>query len=162
MQREIERKFLLTNDWKDRIKKYAVDKNLIRQGYLKLSDPVVRVRTFNNIGKLTIKGNPTDGELGVDEYEYTIPYVDAINMLLTLCDRELWKTRYSVFICGKIWEIDEFLGDNKGLIFCEVELDSEDEFLDLPNFIGKEVTGNERFYNNWIINNPIGETNEND
>lgn len=160
MQKEIERKFLLTDDWKEKIAKYVdCTKNSIRQGYMKLSDPVVRVRTFNNRGILTIKGNPEVGKLGVDEYEYDIPYDDASRMLSTLCDTEICKIRYRVGLSGKVWEIDEFLLENEGLAFCEIELKSENEAITLPSFVGKEVTEDFRYYNNYIINNPYNQWN---
>jgi len=158
MQKEIERKFLLTPDWYEKIQIYVdCTKNGIRQGYILLRDPVVRVRTFNMEGYLTIKGNAVEGKLGVEEFEYSIPYGDAVRMLDTLCDKDLSKIRYKVFANGKVWEIDQFLLENEGLVFCEVELESEDELIDLPIFVGKEVTNDYRYYNNYIIDNPYSE-----
>lgn len=156
MQKEIERKFLLTVDWETKIAPNCLSWNMIRQGYLS-TDPVVRVRTYGDDGYITVKGNAKDGELGVDEYEYQIPFDDARKMLKTLCVNVIEKIRYRVSIDEHIWEVDKFLYENKGLEFCEVELKSENEDITLPNFVTDEVTGNKKYYNTFISLHPYSQ-----
>ena len=147
---EIERKFLVSGDgWRAHGPGVRY-----RQGYLS-SDPErnVRVRLVPDKGYLTIKG----GTVGATraEYEYEIPAGDAGEMLDHLCKRPLIeKTRYHVEHEGLVWEVDEFSGDNAGLIIAEVELDSENQAVVLPDWVGEEVTGNPRYYNASLIANP--------
>ena len=150
MPLEIERKFLLRGEgWR------ALGAGVpYRQGYLS-TEPgrSVRVRLVRDKGYLTIKGMTVGAARA--EYEYEIPAADASEMLDKLCERPLIeKTRYRVEHQGFVWEIDEFDGDNAGLIIAEVELDEEDQAIILPDWIGKEVTGDPRYYNASLITNP--------
>ncbi len=147
---EIERKFLVCGD---RWRKLAKGTEY-RQGYLPSSDlTVVRIRKMGQAAVLTIKGRTT----GVtrQEYEYTIPKADADEMLNTLCRQPLIeKTRYQVQHEGTLWEIDEFEGDNRGLIVAEVELEREDQTISLPDWIGREVSDDSRYFNVNLASNP--------
>jgi len=150
MPLEIERKFLLRGEgWR------ALGAGVpYRQGYLS-TDPGrnVRVRLVRDKGYLTIKGITVGAARA--EYEYEIPAADASEMLDKLCERPLIeKTRYRIEHQGFVWEVDEFDGDNAGLIIAEVELDEEDQAIVLPDWIGIEVTGDPRYYNASLITNP--------
>ncbi len=147
---EIERKFLLTGDgWRE----LGVGR-LYRQGYM-VSDGkrTVRVRTKGESGWLTIKG-PSDN--GVRrEYEYEIPLTDALYMLKNLCRQPLIeKRRYKVEIPPFTWEIDEFFGENEGLLLAEVELESRNQPITLPEWIGRDVTHEGRYYNAHLVSYP--------
>ena len=151
MGKEIERKFLLTgNAWRSLAKgtKY-------RQGYLNSTkERIVRVRTIDDRGYLTIKGITT-GATRV-EYEYDIPENDATAMLDDLCEKPIIeKNRYKIDYAGFIWEVDEFFGENQGLIVAEVELESEDQSFEKPECIGDEVTGDPKYFNSNLIINPF-------
>lgn len=151
MGKEIERKFLLTGDaWRSLAKgtKY-------RQGYLNSTkERIVRVRTIDNRGYLTIKGITT-GATRV-EYEYDIPENDATAMLDDLCEKPIIeKNRFKIDHAGLIWEVDEFFGENQGLIVAEVELESEDQTFEKPEWIGDEVTGDPKYFNSNLILNPF-------
>ena len=150
MGTEIERKFLMKDDaWRSLAKgtKY-------RQGYLNSTkERVVRVRTIDDKGFLTIKGITT-GATRV-EYEYEIPDAEATAMLDELCEKPLIeKNRYKIAFGGFTWEVDEFFGENQGLIVAEVELESEDQPFEKPDWIGKEVTGDPKYFNSNLIQNP--------
>lgn len=149
---EIERKFLIKNeDWKN-------DPNLtaglvIKQGYLNLEPKkTVRVRTKGEKAFLTIKGK-SDG-ISRLEFEYEIPVTDAL-ALLQLSDYPLIeKTRFNLPIGSLIWEIDVFEGDNQGLEIAEVELNSVDQHIDLPSWVGREVSAEARYFNGQLVQNP--------
>jgi CYTH domain-containing protein len=148
MAKEIERKFRVKEGtWRQ------AKGAQYRQGYLNSAkERIVRVRTIGNKGYLTIKGL-TVGASRM-EFEYEIPLQDA-NELLNICEKPLIeKIRYTVEDGGMVWEIDEFAGDNRGLIVAEVELDSEDQQFPKPDWIGKEVTGDPRYFNSNLIKNP--------
>ncbi|MCA9732266.1 MAG: CYTH domain-containing protein [Deferribacteres bacterium] len=151
MGKEIERKFLVNGDaWR------ALAKGTVyRQGYLSTTkERVVRVRTIDEKGFLTIKGVTT----GVTraEFEYEIPTSDANLMLDNLCERPLIeKTRYKIELGGLVWEIDEFAGDNQGLIIAEVELQDEKQQFEKPEWIGEEVSGDPRYFNSNLIKYPF-------
>lgn len=150
MGKEIERKFLIKGDEWKKLGKGTV----YRQGYLStVKERVVRVRTIDDKGYLTIKGiNRGATRL---EYEYEIPLQDANEMLDELCERPLIeKTRYVVPYAGLKWEIDEFAGENQGLVFAEVELTNENQKIELPDWIGEEVTGDPRYFNSNLIKHP--------
>lgn len=143
MAKEIERKFLVLND---SYKESASSRSEIAQGYLSAyPHPTVRVRIRDRRGFLTVKSRNHGATR--DEWEYEIPYDDALGML-ELCDPAsiIRKTRYIV----GAWEIDEFDGRHKGLTLAEIELRSEDESFELPDFIGEEVTGNPKYYNSSL------------
>jgi adenylate cyclase len=152
MGTEIERKFLPKGDrWK-----HAIDAPgmRIRQGYLaKARERTVRVRVKGDQAWITIKGIRT----GVSraEFEYPIPLDDANWMLDYLSEKPLIeKTRYVVNGHGCVFEIDEFHGENAGLVLVEVELTSEDQPVDLPDWVGQEVTQDNRYYNSNLASHP--------
>jgi adenylate cyclase len=157
MSTEIERKFLVKSDaWRP----LATGK-LYRQGYLSTKKGcTVRVRLVGNQGYLTIKGS-TQG-ISRAEYEYPIPAEDAQAMLDNLCDRPLIeKTRYKIELAGLIWEVDEFAGENQGLIVAEVELTDENQIIELPDWIGKEVSDDPRYFNANLTQHPFSKWSEN-
>ena len=150
MGQEIERKFLVTDDaWRALAKGTAY-----RQGYLStVKERTVRVRTVDAAAYLTIKG-PTVGATRV-EYEYEIPTDDANCMLDDLCEKPIIeKNRYKIPFAGLTWEVDEFFGVNDGLIVAEVELESEDQAFDKPDWIGEEVSNDPRYFNANLIAHP--------
>lgn len=149
---EIERKFLVTSD---AFKSEASHKNHIAQGYLN-SNPnrTVRVRVKGEIGFVTIKGKGNETGMSRFEWETEIALADAKN-LLKLCESgAIDKIRYEVEIGSHTYEVDEFFGDNEGLIVAEIELKSEDETFEKPHWLGQEVTNDERYYNAYLSNNP--------
>ena len=150
MGKEIERKFLV----KDDTFKTLTQGTSYRQGYLNSQkERVVRVRTIAEKGFLTVKGITT-GATRV-EYEYEIPLKDAEAMLDELCEKPLIeKNRYKIKQGNFIWEVDEFFGENQGLICAEVELESEAQSYDKPEWIGAEVTGDPKYFNSNLIQNP--------
>ena len=140
---EIERKFLVTgHDWKQ-----SDTAMHCLQGYLVDNDTcVVRARVMGDAGFLTVKGRVV-GPVAT-EFEYGIDAHEAKTIIETLCDgRMVEKTRYVIDHAGMQWEVDEFHGANEGLIVAEVELDREDQTIDLPPWVGSEVTGDARYYN---------------
>ncbi len=151
MPLEIERKFLLKNsDWKQEIQSSFQ----IKQGYLN-SHPerTVRIRIKENKGILTIKGKTK--QVTRKEFEYEIPLNEAKD-LIQLCEKPLIeKTRHLIRKENLTWEIDEFEGENKGLILAEVELQSENQNLSLPSWIGEEVSHDPKYYNSSLISNPF-------
>lgn len=150
MVQEIERKFLVRNDaWRNNAKGTRV-----RQGFL-CTEPerTVRVRVAGDRGTLTIKGKT----VGVtrDEFEYPIPREHAEQLLDTLCLRPLIeKVRYVLREGAHTWEVDVFEGENDGLVVAEVELEREDEAFERPEWLGREVTGDPRYFNANLVENP--------
>lgn len=148
---EIERKFLLTGErWRT-----LGTPVLLRQGYLS-SDPgrVVRVRVDGQHAYLTIKGRSEGATRG--EWEYPIPLDEANELLERLCEQPLIeKTRRQISFRGNTWEVDEFLGANQGLVVAEIELRSEDQQFDKPDWIGEEVTHDPRYYNSSLVRQPF-------
>jgi len=145
---EIERKFLV---YKDRdYKSCAYDSSRIKQGYIGAKGATVRVRTRDDRAYLTIKGPSVDGGLSRYEFEKEITLDEAAH-LFELCEPGIIdKTRYLVRSGRHVIEVDEFYGDNEGLVMAEIELASADEPYELPDFIGMEVTGDVRFYNKQL------------
>ena len=144
---EIERKFLVDKRKVPNLN--FLSEELIAQGYLS-SNPTVRVRLKDNHGFLTIKSS-TRG-IARKEFEYEIPTDDA-EELLKLCGRKtLKKIRRTVEHDGHIWEIDFFMGRHSGLVLAEVELNSVDEVIKLPDWVTREVSGNPRYFNSNIVN----------
>ncbi len=152
---EIERKFLLRNDnWKA----HVTETHVIRQGYLqsgleKNQKSSVRIRISNKQANINIKS----AELSAirQEYEYDIPLHDAEHMLATLCDGiVIEKTRYYVPYEAHLWEVDVFAGDNAGLQMAEIELGSLDEHYEKPDWLGPEVSHDERYYNIYLLTHP--------
>ena len=150
---EIERKFLVkSNDFKSE----AVKKSRITQGFLN-TDPerTVRIRIRDHKAEITIKGLSSADGLKRFEWEKEISKKDAIS-LLDYCEYSLIdKLRYEVIVGHHIFEIDEFLGDNQGLIIAELELEHESNHYDKPEWLGKEVTGNSRYYNSQLSRQPF-------
>ena len=151
MGQEIERKYLVNHSKWEQLSKPEGEK--YRQGYL-LTDPnkTIRVRQAGSKGFLTIKG-PSIGARRL-EYEYEIPFQEAEELLAHFSVSELSKIRYKFRIADQVWEVDEFLGDNAGLIVAEIELEREDEDLDVPDWIGEEVTTQQEYYNSNLTTNP--------
>lgn len=150
MPKEIERKFLVKgNTWRQ------VDIGILyKQGYIStIKENTVRVRIIENKGYLTIKGK-TEGATRL-EYEYEIPVKDAEEILVRFCQKPLIeKKRYQIEFGGHKWEIDEFQAENKGLVLAEVEIENENEEVNLPGWIGKEVTGDVKYYNVNLVKHP--------
>ncbi|MDD3276586.1 MAG: CYTH domain-containing protein [Kiritimatiellales bacterium] len=154
MTQEIERKFLVTgNGWRT----IAEPGISCRQGYISTggASATVRVRLLGRQGFLTIKG-PTKS-ISRSEMEYEIPAADAEYLLEHLCDgRIVSKTRYILMYKGLRWEIDEFSGDNQGLIMAEIELDREDQPFEKPEWVEREVSFDPRYFNSALARNPFG------
>lgn len=147
MALEIERKFLVDKTLWDAAEKGKA--HYYRQGYLMMQpNKTIRVRVTDTEGYVTIKGK----SIGATrlEYEYTIPRQDAIELLDNFAESDIIKWRFKVEIGGKTWEVDEFLGDNEGLIVAEIELSDEAETFELPNWAAQEVTGDERYFNSAL------------
>ena len=151
---EIERKFLVNSN---RYREQASSKSVIIQGYLN-SDPLrtVRVRLRDQIGFLTVKGKSCDSGLSRFEWEKEISLVEA-KALLQLCERSVVsKTRFEVSIAEHLFEVDEFSGPNEGLVIAEIELSSENEEFSNPDWLGREVTGEKKYYNSNLSKRPFG------
>lgn len=150
---EIERKFLVTSDT---FKAEAYAQNRIKQGYLSsVPERTVRVRIKDSKGFLTIKGISSQSGLSRFEWEKEIPVDEAKNLLL-LCEAGVIdKTRFEVKSGNHIIEIDEFYGENQGLIMAEIELQSETEIFTKPIWLGKEVTNDKKYYNSYLSKNPF-------
>lgn len=150
MGKEIERKFLV----KDGTYKTLADGILYYQGFLSLSkERVVRVRIVGKKAFLTIKG-VSKGPVR-DEFEYEIPLKDAEYIINKICIKPaIIKKRYRISWKGFIWEVDEFLNENKGLVIAEIELEDENQVFDFPEWVGKEVTGEEKYYNACLVKHP--------
>ncbi len=149
MALEIERKFLVQEvAWRNETG------TTYRQGYLSSAiERSVRVRVINKKGFLTIKGI-SRGAVRV-EYEYEIPIAEAEAMLNDLCEKPIIeKTRFKIEFKGLVWEVDEFSGENQGLIVAEVELESEDQLFTKPEWVGEEVTSDPKYYNANLIHHP--------
>ena len=153
MGKEIERKFLVS------FLPEGMGGTNMRQGYLQPEkERAVRVRTIEKDGSkkaiLTIKGIGSESGMSRYEFEIEIPVLDA-DHLLSLCDKPLIdKTRYKYDYEDLTWEIDEFHGVNDGLVVAEVELESEDQKFEKPDFISEEVTGQVKYYNMMLLKNP--------
>ncbi len=151
MAKEIERKYLLKNEnWKPLVQK----KIIIKQGYLN-SNPerIVRVRISNDKGMLTIKSK----NIGItrQEFEYAIPFDEATE-LIKLCEKPIIeKVRNIVHLDTQVWEIDEFGGENEGLVLAEIELESETTKVSIPSWIGEEVSSDAKYYNSNLIKHPF-------
>lgn len=149
---EIERKFLVLDD---SFKHEAFSSSHIVQGYIcSERGRTVRIRIRDEKGYITIKGPSVDGGLSRYEFEQEIALDDA-RQLMKLCDPGIIdKRRYLVRAGKQTFEVDEFYGDNEGLVMAEVELSAADEAFVKPAFIGQEVTGDRRYYNSQLRSNP--------
>lgn len=153
MAEEIERKFLvLGDDWRQ-----AGAGTGFRQGYLSSApERVVRVRIAGEHAVLTVKGI-TEGVSRL-EFEYPLPLADAEQMLDRLCEKPLIeKTRYRFEHAGMVWEVDEFHGDNAGLVVAEIELQHEGQHFERPPWLGEEVSDDPRYFNSNLANHPYRE-----
>ena len=153
MAKEIERKFLVKGDsWRG-----LVEGSVYRQGYIATQDKAaVRIRIVGEKSYLTIKGPSI--KYSRLEFEYPIPVEDAQEMLEALCERPfIEKIRYKIQSGGLIWEIDEFDGVNKGLILAEVELTDENQEIELPSWIGQEVSHDSRYFNSNLVKHPFSQ-----
>lgn len=151
MAQEIERKFLVTGEFKSQ----AYAQSRIVQGYISsVRGRTVRVRIRDGKGYLTIKGASNDSGTSRYEWEHELPLAEA-QELMKLCEPGVIdKTRYLVRSGVHTFEVDEFYGENRGLIVAEVELASEEEAFVKPCFIGREVTGDVRYYNSQLMQKP--------
>lgn len=156
MSLEIERKFLVVSD---EYRKLAEPVHY-RQGYLAvLPDKVIRVRISGDTSFITVKGRYSDTTRS--EFEYEIPMHDAKAMLSDLCSRpHIEKKRFRIPFEGLIWEVDEFLGENAGLVMAEIELTREDQPFIKPEWIGEEVTYDARYRNSNLARNPFNTWNQ--
>lgn len=150
---EIERKFLVKSD---DFKNQASEKILFIQAYLN-TDPerTIRIRISGDHAFMTIKGKSSENGLSRFEWEKEIAMTDA-QELLDLCEPgKIKKNRYLIHVGDHTYEVDEFLEDNKGLILAEIELESEKESFEKPDWLGEEVTGNLNYYNSNLIRKPF-------
>ncbi len=152
MAQEIERKFLVTKAFKAQ----AYAQSRIKQGYISsIPQRTVRGRIRDNKGYLTIKGASNTEGTSRYEWEKELSLVEA-EELMKLCEPGIIdKTRYLVRSGAHVFEVDEFYGENAGLVMAEVELASENEAFVKPDFIGEEVTGDVRYYNSQLMKNPF-------
>ncbi|MEI6575443.1 MAG: CYTH domain-containing protein [Bacteroidota bacterium] len=153
MGKEIERKFLLVSN---AYRTEGIAEHYL-QGYLCLdAGRIVRIRKIGEKGIVTIKGM-TEG-ISRAEYEYLIPADEALEMLETLCLKPLIeKIRYRVPFGNHVWEVDEFIGVNKGLVVAEIELSEADEHFEIPDWVGEEVSNDKRYSNSNLVKNPYSQ-----
>jgi len=149
---EIERKFLVKSD---DYKEQALKKTLFIQAYLNTHpERTIRIRISGDMAFITIKGKSSENGLSRFEWEKEIA-VNEAKELLKLCEPgEIQKNRYLVQLGKHTYEVDEFLEDNEGLVLAEVELETEEESFEKPEWLGEEVTGNLAYYNSNLIANP--------
>lgn len=148
---ETERKFLVTGDFLS----HCETASRLTQGYLSLDpEKTVRVRTDGQRGWMTVKGISSSDGLSRSEWEYEIPYRDALQMLALPNVQSLSKVRYRVPFESYTFEVDVFLGMNQGLVIAEVEFTLGDQDVPYPSWCGDEVTGDARYYNSSLITNP--------
>ena len=149
---EIERKFLVVGD---EYRRMAYSSDRIVQGYICRADGnSVRVRIRDGRGYITIKGPSLDGGLSRYEWEREISLAEAEDLLLLCRDAKIDKRRYLVKCGNHTYEVDEFYGDNEGLVVAEIELSDKDEAFERPPFLGREVTGEARYYNGHLTRFP--------
>ena len=150
---EIERKFLVKSDL---FKLFATAQKKIAQGYLNTHpERTVRVRISNKKAFLTVKGKGNESGMTRFEWEKEIPLEEA-KSLLELCEKGvIEKTRFEIPVGKHVFEVDEFYGENRGLIIAEIELSDENEAFEKTDWLGKEVTNDKRFYNAYLSKNPF-------
>jgi len=153
MAQEIEKKFLVTYD---AFKTEAAKETRITQGYLSsVPERTVRVRIKGKAGFITIKGKGNDSGASRYEWEKEIP-VSEVEELLNICEPGVIdKTRYEVKAGHHTFEVDEFYGENQGLVVAEVELQAENDHFEKPAWLGEEVTGDVKYYNSMLMKNPF-------
>ena len=149
---EIERKFLV-----DKEKWLTLNKpegSCYLQGYLSIDeDKIVRVRVAGDKGFLTIKGK--SDTFSHPEYEYAIPPEEAMELIRQYAVARVEKVRTRIPAGKHVWEVDEFHGENEGLLMAEIELAGEDDIFDKPEWLGEEVTGDKRYFNAWLSVHPF-------
>ena len=151
MAQEIEKKFLVAGEFKESAKKATH----ITQGYLSsVPERTVRVRVKGEKGYITVKGIGNDSGASRFEWEKEIPVEDVLDLLKICEPGVIDKTRYLVDCDGHTFEVDEFYGDNEGLVVAEVELGDENEAFTRPSWLGEEVTGDKKYYNSMLMKNP--------
>ena len=153
MAQEIERKYLVVGEFKH----LAHNSMHLVQGYIASGRRTVRVRIGEGGAWLTIKGPSRNGGLSRFEWEKEIDAKEALELLQLAEGAVIDKVRYYVDYAGHTIEVDEFNGDNEGLVMAEIELASEDENMELPTWLGREVTGEKRFYNSHLREHPYKE-----
>lgn len=154
MAQEIERKFLVKGEFKS----LASRSFRITQGYINSGKGSnVRIRIKNDKGFITIKGKSNASGTSRFEWEKEIPLKEAKELMMLCLPGIIDKTRYEVEFENQIFEVDEFHGQNQGLVFAELEIESEDTIIIKPNWIGEEVTGDVRYYNSYISKHPVHE-----
>lgn len=153
--KEIERKFLVKNKYLAEVIRSAKSKERIIQGYL-CTEPesCVRIRIKGSKGFINVKGKASESGLSRLEWEMEIPYKDAFQMLELSKYAVISKIRHIVYFKQQLFEVDIFEGDNLGLIIAEIELISEKDKVELPDWILKEVTGDLRYYNSYLAKTP--------
>lgn len=151
MAQEIERKFLVKGEFK----KFAAKQTRITQGYLSsVPERTVRVRVKGDKGFITVKGIGNAGGASRYEWEKEIP-VAEVTELLKICEPGVIdKTRYNIPAGNFTFEVDEFYGENQGLVVAEIELKSESDVFEKPEWLGEEVTGDKKYYNSMLMKNP--------
>ena len=153
MNLEIERKFLVKND---SFKLKAFEKKYLKQGFLNSDkDRTVRVRVLEDTAFLTIKGRSNTAGTTRFEWEKEISVEDAQELMLLTEEKEIEKYRYYIQEGKHVFEVDEFLGENAGLIVAEIELSKEDECFSVPDWLGKEITGDVQYYNSSLSKSPF-------
>ena len=149
---EIERKFLVKKG--DAYKSVASSYSHIQQGYIRAEGATVRVRTRDDKAYLTIKSHSFDGGVSRYEFEKEITQDEALHLLALCRGGVVDKYRWLVDYAGHTWEVDEFLGDNAGLVVAEIELSDVDEAFEKPDIIAEEVTSDRRYRNSQLLVNP--------
>ena len=153
MNIETERKFLVKDEG---FKKQAVENHRIRQGYIAHDGGrTVRVRLWDDKGVLTIKGPSMDGGISRYEWERELTRAEAEDLFLLCKPGMVDKTRWIIPAGGRKFEVDEFHGENEGLVMAEIELESPDEPFERPSWLGEEVTGDKRYYNSYLARIPF-------
>jgi adenylate cyclase len=152
MPKEIERKFLIEPEaWKQLDKPEGKH---YKQGYIHGPDDVtIRIRIAESKGYITLKSNTVG--ISREEFEYEIPYEEAIDMMTSFTQVGTEKIRYKIPAGNLIWEVDEFLGKNAGLLLAEIELEDEDQAFDKPSWLGEEVSSDHRYFNSNLATHPF-------
>jgi len=149
---EIERKFLVDKKQWALLKKPEGTKFI--QGYLSIdAKKIIRVRVTDGLGFLTIKGS--SDSISRPEYEYTIPMEEARDLIRLFTPTHVEKARTKIQAGKYTWEVDEFLGENEGLLLAEIELEDPGDVFEMPAWLGEEVTGDERYYNAYLSLHPF-------
>lgn len=153
MATEIERKFLVKDET---FKVDSIQEMKITQGFLStVPERTVRIRIKDDTGYITVKGIGNDSGTSRFEWEKEISLKDATELLKISEPGVIHKTRFNIKSDEHIFEVDEFHDDNEGLVVAEIELSSEDEIFNKPKWLGKEVTGEMKYYNSMLMNNPF-------